>query len=543
MELIEDYIPEYDSFKELLVRMAQEPSVEKLLDLAVKSLARRPHMLLAQIWLVGPGDKCIHCENRKNCTDSTQCLHLTVGADFASDGSKGILSKKCGRIDRIPMDKPGIGQVAVTGKPFRKTDIQLDSSWIADNPWARGMKFVALGAQAMKHNDEILGVIAVYPKVRLGKNPEGNFWLRMIANFAGYAIANANAFKQIRKLKVQVEQENAYLREEISQVQAFGDIIGCSPPLRNILKQVDLVAPTDATVLILGESGTGKELIAREIHKRSLRSSKPMIKVNCATIPGELYESEFFGHVKGAFTGAVTERAGRFQAADGGTLFLDEVGEIPLNLQSKLLCVLQEGAYERIGEDKTRTVDVRIISATNRDIKTDVEHRRFREDLYYRLNVFPIEIAPLRHRKQDIPLLAKHFLSIASRKTVKPVPRLTAVNMQQLLDYDWPGNVRELQNVMERAVITSVNNRLTFDHRQFPVSVQPVDPQEAFLSEVKTREFVTETQMNDIIRGNIIAALKKCSWKIHGPDGAAVLLQIKPTTLASRMKRMNIQRP
>ena len=247
------------------------------------------------------------------------------------------------------------------------------------------------------------------------------------------------------------------------EARAFGDLVGQSPALRNVVRQIDLVAPTEATALILGESGTGKELVAREIHKRSVRHAQPLIRVNCASIPKELYESEFFGHVKGAFTGAVKDRAGRFEAADGGTLLLDEVGEIPLDLQSKFLRVLQEQQYERVGDERTRNVDVRVIAATNRDLKKEVEAGRFRQDLYYRLNVFPLEIAPLRERKEDIPLLAEHLLELASKKLNCPKPRLTKALVAKLQRYDWPGNIRELQNVIERSLIISGSQGLQFD--------------------------------------------------------------------------------
>jgi PAS domain S-box-containing protein len=257
------------------------------------------------------------------------------------------------------------------------------------------------------------------------------------------------AEEEIQCLRRQLELENAYLHEEVLEAKAYGEIVGSSPALEGILRQVEMVSPTDASVLITGESGTGKELVAREIHNRSARKQRTMIKVNCASIPKELYESEFFGHVKGAFTGAIKDRAGRFQLADGGTLFLDEIGEVPLDLQSKLLRVLQEGTYERIGDEKTLKADVRIIAATNRNLKEEVLAKCFREDLYYRLNVFPIEVPPLRDRKDDIPSLANRFLSQAASKLNLPLPQFTKANMLELKGYDWPGNVRELQNVID----------------------------------------------------------------------------------------------
>src|ERR1051325_5794206 len=260
------------------------------------------------------------------------------------------------------------------------------------------------------------------------------------------------------KERKSLEFENEYLHEETRG--NYRDIIGESPALKKVLAQIEMVAPTNASVLILGESGTGKELVARAIHDRSPRKTAALVRVNCASVPRELFESEFFGHVRGAFTGAVKDRVGRFELAHGGTLFLDEIGEVPLELQSKLLRVLQEGQFEKVGEERTRTVDVRIIAATNRDLESELKAGRFREDLYYRLSVFPIELPPLRDRTEDIPKLARHFLEQSARKLGVNMPHLTSANLTQLQSYDWPGNVRELQNVIERAVIRARNGQL-----------------------------------------------------------------------------------
>ncbi len=352
----------------------------------------------------------------------------------------------------------------------------------------------------------------------------------------------ACAFEEIQRLRQQLELENEYLIEEVSELQAFGDIVGQSPALCTILQQIDMVAPTDASILIGGESGTGKELIAHEIHSRSQRNHRPMIRVNCASIPRELYESEFFGHVKGAFTGAVKDRAGRFELAHAGTLFLDEVGEIPLELQSKLLRVLQEGTYERVGDEKTQKVDVRIVAATNKDLKKEVEQGRFREDLFYRLNVFPIEVPPLRKRKDDIPLLASHFLTLAAKKFRSPQPRLTKANVLKLQHYDWPGNVRELQNILERAVITSRAGALNLD-------LKIAKDRNTNISSLKTvthsedKKILTDEEMKQQEQENILAALQQTRWKIFGPGGAAELLDMRPTTLISRIKKMGLQKP
>jgi len=320
------------------------------------------------------------------------------------------------------------------------------------------------------------------------------------------------------------------------------EIIGQSSVRREIMRQIEVVAPTDATVLILGETGTGKELIARELHRRSRRKDKPLVRVNCASIPKELYESEFFGHARGAFTSAIRDRVGRFEAAAGGTLFLDEIGEIPLELQSKLLRVLQEKCYERVGEDRTRRSDVRIVVATNRDLKKEVAAGRFREDLYYRLNVFPINVAPLRQRKEDIPLLAAHFVELAVKDLGCTRPGLTRAGIETLQNYDWPGNVRELRNVIERAAIFAQGGALEFD---LPVSgpdltrFEPVNNDEVLGVE---QEFLTDAEMRGRERENLFAVLRKTGWKIKGVDGAAELLGVKPTTLISRIEKMGLKR-
>ncbi len=326
------------------------------------------------------------------------------------------------------------------------------------------------------------------------------------------------------------------------RAESFGKIIGQSGACRRIISQVEVVAPTDATVLILGETGTGKELIAREIHQRSRRNDKPLVRVNCTSIPRELFESEFFGHAKGAFTGAIKDRAGRFEIAAGGTLFLDEVGEIPLELQSKLLRVLQEKCYERVGEDRTRQTDVRIIAATNRDLKKDIGAGHFREDLYYRLNVFPLQVPPLRERKGDITLLATHFVELLVKELGCPKPRLTRAGIEALESYEWPGNIRELRNVIERAAIFARGGALEFD---LPVTGASVDPTSfrPQYSDGLDPEYLTESEMRRRERENLLAILQKTGWKIKGSDGAAELLGVKATTLVARIKKMGFNRP
>ncbi len=349
------------------------------------------------------------------------------------------------------------------------------------------------------------------------------------------------AYAEVEQMKERLEAENIYLQEEIKVERNYAGIVGKSHAIQQVLHQIELVAPTDASVLISGESGTGKELIACAIHEQSSRNKRPLIRVNCAAIPRELFESEFFGHVKGAFTGALKDRTGRFELADGGTIFLDEVGEIPLELQSKLLRVLQEGQFERVGDEKTRTVDVRVVAASNRDLKGDIEARRFREDLFFRLNVFPVEAVPLRARVDDIPLLAAHFITLVCQRLNLPEPKLTQGNLKQLQAYHWPGNIRELQNIIERAIIISKGKRLQFSLPGNDVATATTDRDSA--EEDTAAMPLTETERLARDRENILAALRLTNGKMSGEDGAAELLGIKPTTLASRMKALGVKKP
>jgi transcriptional regulator with GAF, ATPase, and Fis domain len=308
-----------------------------------------------------------------------------------------------------------------------------------------------------------------------------------------------------------------------------------------MLKRVEAVAETPASVLLQGESGVGKELVAHAIHARSSRADGPLVKVNCASIPKELFESEFFGHVKGAFTGAHRDRVGRFQLADGGTIFLDEISEIPLESQGKLLRVLQESEFERVGDDITRSVDVRVIVATNRNLEKLIVAGEFREDLFYRLSVFPVDVPPLRDRGEDIMQLAQHFLDRACNDFGRPTLTLTRAQASHLHQYDWPGNIRELKNVIERAVILSPGNVLRLDLSMPAASAsQAADPGK---DDQSSEGILTERQMRDYQRRNLVAALKQSNWRVSGPDGAAELLEVKPTTLADRIRTYGIKKP
>jgi len=342
------------------------------------------------------------------------------------------------------------------------------------------------------------------------------------------------------QLREELERERDYLREEVNVAMNFGRIVGTSPALRRMLNQVEAVAETPANVLLQGESGVGKELVAHALHLRSPRAGGPLVKVNCASIPKELFESEFFGHVKGAFTGAHRDRLGRFQLAHGGTIFLDEISEIPLELQSKLLRVLQESEFERVGDDVTHSVDVRVIAATNRNLEQLIVDGEFREDLFYRLSVFPIDVPPLRDRGEDIVQLAQHFLEQTCQDFGRELLTLTRTQAEHLRAYQWPGNVRELKNVIERAVILSQGKVLRLDLSMPGLEIATESPAP---SSRETPGVLTEQQMKDFQKANIIRALKLADWRVSGKGGAAELLELRPTTLADRVRTYKIKRP
>ncbi len=336
-------------------------------------------------------------------------------------------------------------------------------------------------------------------------------------------------------------QENEFLREAVRDAPGHGDLLGRSDPMRAVFDAIQRVARTGSTVLVTGETGTGKELVARSIHRASTRTDRPLVLVNCAAIPGNLIESEFFGHERGAFTGAVSRREGRFTMADGGTIFLDEIGELPLELQAKLLRALQEGEFQPVGGTKTVKVDVRVVAATNRDLKQMAAEGRFREDLYFRLNVFPIHIPPLRERGRDVELLAAEFVRrFARRMGVRPGP-LTEDQLRRLRAYDWPGNVRELQNVIERAVILTTGSELALERAMSGFAPAKETPAAAPSEEASGR-VLTAREVQELERQNILRALAACRWKVAGDSGAARLLGMPPSTLASRMKALGVSR-
>ncbi len=352
-------------------------------------------------------------------------------------------------------------------------------------------------------------------------------------------LRNVNERLQAEQKIRSLTKESEYLREELKSLTETDGIIGESEALLRVLGDVKKVAPTQATVLITGETGTGKELIARSIHSMSPRAEKPFIKVNCPAIPSNLIESEFFGHEEGAFTGATRKREGRFKVADGGTIFLDEIGELPVDLQSKLLRVLQEGEFDPVGSSDTERVDVRVIAATNRNLLKEVNEKNFREDLYYRLNVFQIEVPPLRERTEDIEKLAHAFIEKFSKRNGISIDPIRAEELARLKSYSWPGNVRELQNVIERAVITSVSGTINLD-RALPGSEVITGTRTTSSPDTNDRNVMSDTELKELEKTNIIRALNKTGWKIAGDKGAAVLLGLPTSTLNSKIKSLGI---
>ncbi|HTU24130.1 MAG TPA: sigma 54-interacting transcriptional regulator [Pirellulales bacterium] len=530
------------SLQAIATSVARERALHIVLHRVVAELADQEGVALARIWLVDAGDRCPTCVARKVCPTQTRCLHLAASAGASLDGECDWSGLE-GAFQRVPLGVGKVGRIGASGESVLLEDTAADRQWILDKQWIQDEAIVSFAGHPLEFRGEIVGALALFSRERLTRSDFD--LLRAFADQAAVAIANARAFEEIELLRSRLESENRYLREEVNEAQAFGEIIGQSPALGKLLEQIELVAPTAASVLVLGESGTGKELVAREIHRRSTRADHSLIRVNCAAIPRELFESEFFGHVKGSFTGAVKDRIGRFQLADGGTLFLDEVGEIPLDLQGKLLRVLQEGQIERVGDDETRKVDVRVIAATNRDLEVDVAGGRFRQDLYFRLSVFPIEVLPLRDRPEDIPLLAQHFFERLCLQMNRPVTRLTTRSLGQLGRYAWPGNVRELQNVIERAVISSRGGEPRFDNLLAPAGRKGGQPValERHHRPAGAVGVLTGVEFRRLEAENLMAALEEANWKIYGPRGAAERLGMRPTTLASRLKKLGIKKP
>jgi formate hydrogenlyase transcriptional activator len=449
----------------------------------------------------------------------------------------------------VPRDASPAGHAISTGKPLlaRGAELHQYSSEIVRTLRNEGIQTICC-VPLINHGDTF-GTLNLASRRIDAFTPQDIELLLQVGGQIAIAVENALAFKEIDALKDKLAEEKLYLEEEIRTEFNFEEIIGDSPLLKQALAQVELVAPAGTTALILGETGTGKELIARAIHNLSPRRERTFVKVNCAAIPSGLLESELFGHERGAFTGAINQKIGRFELADRGTLFLDEVGDLPLELQPKLLRVLQEQEFERLGSNRTQRVDVRVVAATNQDLAKLVTERAFRSDLYYRLNVFPITVPALRERPEDVALLVRYFVQKFSRRLNKTVEYVPAQAMDALVRYAWPGNVRELENLVERAVILSPGQEL-----RVPVSELKAAGAAAGAEAVADASFgelqqlpafagASVSTLEEAERQHILRAMRQTEWRIAGPRGAAALLGMKRTTLQARMRKLNIRRP
>ncbi|MEQ1633454.1 MAG: sigma 54-interacting transcriptional regulator [Planctomycetota bacterium] len=528
------------SLPNVMVAVAENLSLAEVLRTVVTGIAGCKNVALTRLWLFGEGDLCASCRFADECADRTRCLHLEASAgNLLSEGVDA--TNVHGGFRRFPNGVRKVGRVAASGQPLLMRDLTGDEPWIVEKEWFRREGIRSFAAQPLVFRGEVLGVLGLFDRLSLDEQELD--WLRVFANHAAVSIANARAFEEIDRLRARLAAENDYLHEEVDRAKKAVTLVAESEGMRRVAQQIRIVAPTDATVLVTGESGTGKEVVARAIHDQSPRKDKPLIRVNCGAVPESLFESEFFGHVRGAFTGALKDRLGRFELADGGTLFLDEVGEIPMAMQSKLLRVVQEREFERVGDGRTRKVDVRIVAATNRNLQAEVDAGRFRQDLYYRLSVFPIELPPLRHRRADIAALAEHFLRSEPKGRGK-TPRLDAAAVRQLENHDWPGNVRELQNAIERARIVSHDGVLRFDGLGVATSRGAEGGRRSAAAKAAEPGSAVRTrgELRDEERRNLEAALAACGGKVFGEDGAAKLLGMKPTTLASRLKALGIAR-
>jgi transcriptional regulator with GAF, ATPase, and Fis domain len=514
----------------LILAMAEAEGPSSVLGQVVAPLLEHEEILLTRVWFLDDRD-CPVCHERRDAAVGT-ALHLRAhGSRLGTSTSGAGLDGDC-HLVRVDSESR-IAEIAARGEPLLSSRLEPLGRWGLEATWPAASETRGLLGYPLRFRGRVVGVLACY--LRTPADDGMLAWLHTFAAHAAVAIGNCRALQEITHLHAQLEMERDYLREEAGQAVPIDGIIGESEAITLVLRQVDLVAPTDANVLLQGESGTGKELIARAIHQRSPRAGRSLVKVNCASIPRELFESEFFGHVRGAFTGAVNDRVGRFQLADRGTLFLDEVGEIPLELQTKLLRVLQEGEFERVGEGTTRHVSVRVLAATNRDLKAEVDAGRFRLDLFYRLGVFPIQVPPLRERREDVAALASRFLRAASLRLGRDVPKVPQREIARLVAYHWPGNVRELQHVVERAVILApAGGAIQFD----------VTPAFEAPPELPTpaRLYRTEREWRQMERDNLLAALKAAGGRVAGPGGAAALLEVNPNTLASRIRALGLRR-
>jgi formate hydrogenlyase transcriptional activator len=520
-----------EMLRAVIRHVATADSLEVVLQSIAAAMVEQADAANARIFLALTGGECPVCRSQKppaaGQPPDERALHCVASAGLTDE-------------EHIPHRVPFDSDLPPAVQ-WRLRDPVLIDDWgrfedFGVSPgtleiW-REMGIKSAAGYPLEFRGEQLGLIGFLARRRI--STEEFALLGIFADQAALSIRNAQLYREVERYRDRLELENAYLQEAIAEDRGFEGIVGESPALRAVLRKVQQVAAVETTVLLTGETGTGKELVARALHQGSSRRERPLIKVNCGALPQGVVESELFGHEKGAFTGALQRRIGRFELADKGTLFMDEVGELPLDTQVKLLRVLQEQEFERVGGHHTQRVDARLVAATNRDLGQEVTEHRFRADLYYRLNVFPIRVPPLRERPSDIPVLVKHFLAQFQRKLAKPLRAMTPESLARLERYPWPGNIRELQNVIERACVLSPGPVVEILDELRPVSASettpaaPAVPQDAIVT------------LQESERIHIRQALAATAGRIHGSDGAAALLGINPSTLRSRMKKLGI---
>jgi transcriptional regulator with GAF, ATPase, and Fis domain len=526
-----------EALQSLALSVAAARSPDEVLKQVVQGLGMTEGVALARVWLLR------HEPGEEPCLE----LRASIGASLVFPDRRW--NRTDGAHQKIPLSYGKVGQIARHNEPLL---LQRGSSnWLMQPEWAESEGIESFAGQPLSFKDEVLGVVAFFSRKRLEKHDLK--WLRVFADHAAVAVANTRAYEQIERLKENAERERDYLRAAVRSALQQGEIVAESTAMQDVLSQARAVALSSSSVLILGESGVGKELIAAAVHDMSPRRDGPLVKVNCASVPRELFESEFFGHVRGAFSGALRDRQGRFALADGGTLFLDEVGEIPLTLQGKLLRVLQEGTFEPVGDDRTRHVNVRVIAATNRPLETDVEAGTFRRDLFYRLSVLPISVPPLRERRDDILPMARRFLQNTAQRLNLPPRPLSPEYERMLLAYDFPGNVRELQNMIERDLVLhhgdahgplrGLGGALEPPRAVSPKSASTLPSNGAPPDAANGAPVLTLAELRELEHKNFVRAFELSGFQISGPRGAARLLGMSPSTLSYRLKQLGITRP
>lgn len=511
----------------LLLRMAQCHSLDELFSLVTDHLGRLHDAALCRIWLMEQADpqRCAACRHFYECPEHRRCLRLAAGYGQSRVNGE-IWSALDGSHQRFPLGRGKVGLIAASGEAFHVDDVSPGMAWVSDPDWIAREGIRTFLGQPLTHKGEVLGVLALFSRSRHDGLALDR--LRLIADYLAVSLANAQQFEELTRLKRRLEIENSYLQRDSADPGPF--LVGESPAMRNLKERIRRVAFTAAPVLITGEVGTGKGAVAAELHRQSALADGPLVKVDCAAISPAQFEREFFGERQGDAV-----HVGFLEAAGHGTLLLENVNDIPLEVQGKLLGIIHSGTFLRPGDRARRPVQTRFLAATHADLFQQVRQGRFREDLYYQLNVLALDMPPLRERKEDIPLLAAHFLDAFAARLHRPAPALPPDVLPVLQAYDWPGNVRELRNILLRAIITAPDGQL--DAGQLAASLQACAPPPAPPDRVRT-----EMEMVALARDNLIRALNQCGRKIYGPDGAAALLGISPTTLCSRLKKYGISR-